>query len=60
MNTEFSILRVKIQRKTTGANVHKAENLLGALRMIIEEYSQTKNKKWLDVYKKLKKKLLNS
>lgn len=59
MNDELNILRTKVIRKITGANVHKAENLLGSTRTIIDEYGKTKNKAWLKLYKKAKEEIIN-
>ena len=58
MNDELNILKFKVIRKTTGANVHKAENLLGSVRTIITEYGRTKDKAWLELYTKAKKEII--
>lgn len=58
MKAELSILKLKVIRKTTGANVHKAENLLGSTRTIIEEYEQTKSKVWLKLYSQAKEEII--
>ncbi|MEI6056134.1 MAG: hypothetical protein WCR55_08770 [Lentisphaerota bacterium] len=47
-----------MSRKITGANVHKAENLLGGTRTIIEEYGKTKDKAWLELYTKAKEEII--
>ncbi len=58
MNNELDMLKRRVIRKITGANVHKAENLLGAARVIIDQYSQTKDEKWLPLYSQAKEELM--
>jgi len=52
MLSELKILRFRVIKKTTGANIHRARNLLGAASMIIEQYSNTGNKDWFLLYEK--------
>ena len=58
MNDELNILKLKVIHKTTGANVHKAENLLGSARTIITEYGRAKDEAWLELYFKAKKEII--
>ncbi|HBM15675.1 MAG TPA: hypothetical protein DD381_04935 [Lentisphaeria bacterium] len=52
MQIELKMLRARVIKKTTGANIHRARNLLGAASMIIEQYDRTEDKEWLDLYEK--------
>ena len=58
MNDELNILKFKMIRKITGANVHKAENLLGSARTIIIEYGRAKDEAWLELYFKAKQEII--
>lgn len=56
-DTEFNQYKLSVLSKTSGMNIHKVNNMLGAMEMSMNEYNHTKNYKLLRVASKAKKEI---